>query len=247
MKKKFNSKTTTGFTLVELLIGSVLTFGLISLMGMTLGQITKDSIKSELQVQIEQDSDFLVEFIANEIKTSLVSTQPATDSELSKIPSFIFSSIPSDAKYILLLKNQELAAPIIYFTVPRNSPYVTQTWLAKVSSSNIVLYRWGPSLDSSGDKYSSPNNPAAWGNPVPIADWLSADSNTTTCLDNSWKLIPNTGAAEGFYVCVKLTTQDAKEANLLRLYLTGKVRSERLSRDLIYKKNTQVYSRISNN
>ncbi|ACK73352.1 hypothetical protein PCC7424_4999 [Gloeothece citriformis PCC 7424] len=241
--------STDGFTLAELLVASVLTLGVITTCGIVFNQILKEDIKSELKSQIPSELDRTFELIEREISFSKVSAQPRTDATTN--PKIInYGNIPSDATYILVLTQDDLAAPIVYFTLPRSSNSITQPWLLS-QGSNLVLYRWGPRLDESGVQYDSMDDPSAWGAPTPMIDHLSATPITVSC-PNTWKLIPNSGTTEGINGCVKPTTAIATTGQQVRLKLASQVKSPRLTQnknqpnedEIIYKIEAEIYSKV---
>lgn len=240
-----NRDLTSGFTLLELLVASAMTLIIVTLAGIAIANITRGNLKSNIDSQVQYDLNRTIEFITREIQQSYeVSNAPDTDINTSGMPTAIKNAIPSsDVKYILLLRNNSLnsSSRIVYFTVPGTSTYVTQNWLLAKGQSNLVLYRWGPSFNSDGNYNST--DPSAWGDPVPIADMLSPDSNTSTCASAS--LIPSSGSKKGFYLCVSSNKKQ------VTINATAKIQSDRLTQNKVgsngdvvsYDLKTEVYAR----
>lgn len=216
----------SGFTLVELLLASMLTLVVVTITGMAVAQMTQSNVKANLESQMQYNLNRSVEFVSNEIRNAqTIETNPATYA----------ASVPSGATPILVLQIptsvNPSGKPIIYYTMATNKS--TYPWLL----GNLALYRWGPAIGSDGNY----DKTAAWEH-APIIDMLSDKAKPTTesCATGEKEVsakIPGTTAdAEGFYVCLV-------GDRLAKLHAISNIYSDRLSDTVTKRVDTQAFAR----
>lgn len=217
-----------GFTLLELLLASIMTFFVVSATGYAVLVMTQQSMVSEVASDTQSNLNRAMDFIADEVKsadtieypTSTIYTNPNTATGNN-------FSLPAGATVVLALNKSGLTnssgtpRPIIYYIKPTPTPN-TEVWLGP-----NVIYRWGPSLSATG-AYTNPDKagetPAnnGWRSDAlvdAIADssfYTSGGSNIAYTGINEqgqkkcpaggtattgWTAIPNTSS--GFFACVK--------------------------------------------
>ena len=175
-----NQRVRSGFTLIELIMASMLTLVVVGAAGygtvVMLRENTASSIASDTQYNLNRAADFITEEIkmANSVLTSFTSTGCPSSASITYTP-------------ILGLNIAGQSAPVIYCIGTTTDP-----WLGK-----NMIYRWGPALNSDGSYGSWPTNPQ------PLVDLIAEAPQSSTCptTPSAWTRIPS-GTPKGFFVCI---------------------------------------------
>ncbi|WP_162328546.1 PilW family protein [Synechocystis sp. CACIAM 05] len=169
-------KPVKGFTLLELLMASVLTFLVVSATGYAVFIMTRDNISSSVSSDLQFNTNRASDFIADEIKqSSALSTDPAI------LPSGCTSITSSQFVFGLIFAPATTPSVIYYKKTPPDSP-----WRGPSS-----IYRCGPSFDGSGVvDYASTTRSSN----------ILVDSISTTTTNCPSGMFPTTSVA-GFYIC----------------------------------------------
>ncbi len=183
-----NSKK--GFTLLELLLASIMTLFVVSATGWGLIVMLRENIVATGSSDIQTNLNRAVEFMADETKAASSVYNNLTD----VLAADTGNNFNESGKTVVLALDYGLTAPIIYY-------------FQSVSGSNIwlgpnMIYRWGPTMNNSG-AFTDSGTPSSW-QYEPFMDTISAtsDAGTTNCptTPSAWTAIANTG--NGFFVCV---------------------------------------------
>jgi type II secretory pathway component PulJ len=201
--------SSSGFSLLELLLGCGVTGITVTLAGSFLVVIMNGNQKAEQEINSRFDLERAMDFMADEVK---ISTAIETNNLTVKdIPSLRTASGSRDQKPILVLYPSEktgLKEPIVYYTAipPSNS----------VWNGPLVIYRWGPTLRqigcySDGKVRKSTEDVCAidrdsvfrYYNEVYIDGINSKKANyQPKCSSHQTVNIPNITDRRGFYICL---------------------------------------------
>ncbi|AGF52272.1 slr1931 [Synechocystis sp. PCC 6803] len=189
-----------GFTLLELLLASIMTFFVVSATGYAILVMTRENISSDVSSDLRFNTDRATDFIADEIRqANFLSTNTAN------IPTNTGTGIESCAmqtgeQFVMGLAVSSSDVNVVYYT--KTPP--GGVWLGPSS-----IYRCGPSLTSSGQLGSGRIRSI-------LVDSIStaAGATTPTCPSGTTKR-PTTPTA-GFFLCV-----DNSNQNLVQLRLTA--------------------------
>jgi prepilin-type N-terminal cleavage/methylation domain-containing protein len=173
-----NQRVRSGFTLIELMMASMLTLVVVGAAGygtvVMLRENTASSIASDTQYNLNRAADFITEEIkmANSVLTSFGTATGCNSGTQTPI---------------LGLNIAGQSAPVIYCIGTTTDP-----WLGK-----NMIYRWGPALNSDGSYGSWPTNPQ------PLVDLIAEAPQSSTCptTPSAWTRIPS-GTPKGFFVCI---------------------------------------------
>ena len=231
-----NQGVRSGFTLIELIMASMLTLVVVGVAGygtlVMLRENTASSIASDTQYNLNRAADFITEEIkmANSVLTSFTSTGCPSSASITYTP-------------ILGLNIAGQSAPVIYCIGTTTDP-----WLGK-----NMIYRWGPALNSDGSYGSWPTNPQ------PLVDLIAEAPQSSTCptTPSAWTRIPS-GTPKGFFVCIDPTNKmielhlsaSALDINSSKAQTTQWIStntSSRLGGMATYEIVTQTYIRAPNN
>ena len=172
-------KSDAGFTLMELLMGLVMSTVVIAGLGLGLFQLTRATRDESSKINARNEASRTIEFISDELRRAqsiVVDNSPVNIAALA--PSYPFLT---DGNVRLALNIPGFSEPIIYAVAP---PQAGSSW-----NGPLVIYRWGPPFDANGE-YTT----ATWQNRALIDD-----------LDNSDQTIPDcngTTSYQGFFACM---------------------------------------------
>ena len=203
--KKNKSKPNSGFTLTELLVGLVMSIFVIGALGFGLMQILRVTQKGNSETAARNESSRALDFISDEMRRAeaievvksfayLSTDDDASTTEIDEkvAPDFspLKDSSNNDIQPSLVLKIPGLDQRVIYTVAPPQ----TDTWKGP-----LVIYRWGPTLDSNGN-YTNGNDGSAWGTSVALVDGISNEDVTADGCDMDGD--GNDETYKGFLACV---------------------------------------------
>ena len=206
--KIFNKNTHSGYTLIELIIASVLTVMVISAAGSGVVLMTQKNMIANADGDIKYNLGRAVDFMSEEVKTASLIRDNVSSSNLTTNAA---NFTQSGKTVVLAIRVPGVLQDIIYYTQAPGSP-----WLG-----NLAIYRWGPPIDMNG-LYTNPD-PAdttkpSWRNellidliasaPLTTGCWRGGTINNTAGATAGWTQIPNS-SQQGFYVCSDNTKQTA--------------------------------------
>ena len=226
----YRSKSSAGFTLIELIMASVLGVIVIGVAGFGLNQVLRASRDGNAAAERRSEVARAYDFISDEIRKAELIEPDATNAD--------GYTVTLGENVVLALKlpeidNEELLdsdnndtneARVIYYV---STPPANSVWRGP-----RVLYRWGPPLDANGD-YSpraSASDPSNWVK-QPLLDEIAGNSITLSC-ETGWIA----SAAAGFGACISPNNKTAQ------LYIDGNI-AQALGDSDIYSSNTKTFAR----
>ncbi|VEP16234.1 conserved hypothetical protein [Hyella patelloides LEGE 07179] len=189
--KKFLKKTqpNSGFTLTELLTGLIMSIFVTGALGFGLYQIMAATGRENAKTNARQDASRAVEFISDELRRAQSIEVDTSSGNLNTVAGNY--TPPTGATARLVLRVPGVDERIIYSVAP---PQANSPWQGP-----LVIYRWGPDLNSSGE-YTNTTNPAAWDNDA-LIDQIDNTNQSTNCgVDGSGN--PISVSYQGFFACV---------------------------------------------
>ena len=206
--KKNKFKPNSGFTLTELLVGLIMSTIVIAGLGWGLMQILRTTKTETSKIASRSETSRAFNFIADEVKAAQTIEVDMSSTNLSikddtstpdineeVAPDF---ELPDGGEVRLALRVPNVSQRIIYFVAP---PKNSSPWKGP-----LVIYRWGPGLDSDGNyitdstSASRVNNPTGWKNEA-LIDGVSNESLTASC-DADGDGTAEDVSYKGFYACV---------------------------------------------
>ena len=200
-KQKYNSNS--GFTLTELLVGLIMSIFVIGALGFGLMQILRVTQKGSSETLVRNDSSRALDFISDEMRraqsievnTSVSYLATADDPLTADIDEEVASSFTplqdssgNDIPPALVLKVPNVNERIIYTVAPAQDPW----------KGPLVIYRWGPNLDASGN-YTDSDTPGSWRSQA-LVDGISNETVTATGCDSDGD--GNDETYQGFFACL---------------------------------------------
>lgn len=200
------TKSNSGFTLTELLVGlfmsifviGALGFGLMTVLASSQSEGSKTAARNETGRALDFISDEMRRAQAIEVDMSSSYLDTANDTSTTLIneevaPDF---TLPADGKVSLVLQIPGVSQRIIYFVAP---PAANSPWKGP-----LVIYRWGPELKADGSyvtdstKAGRVNNPFGWTKEALIDKVDNTDQSLDLdCDDNG-----TDDSYQGFFACV---------------------------------------------
>ena len=197
-------RSSSGFTLVELLVGLTIATMVITISGIGLSAIMNANAKAEDETSRRIELNRALDFIADEVRRS---QSIATNASTVTPTGFTVASTvnSSSVQKILALTIPGVATPVVY--------YIATIQSGQIWSGPKVIYRWGPALNINGT-YSS----AASSNEL-LVDFIDSSTPSPNSICASPATNPNPPVANrtGFYACV-----DA-QGKIANIYLRGKL------------------------
>ena len=185
---KISSKNPhSGYTLVELILASVVTVLVISAAGMGVVLMTQKNMIANADGDIKYNLGRAVDFMSEEVKTASL-----IRSSVGSINATNFSS--TGKTVVLAISVPGVSQDIIYYTQVPGDP-----WLG-----NLAIYRWGPALDSSG-AYTNATTPSAWTGQLLVDLIAPAQASGDAGCPSGWSALPS--ATVGFFACVNSTNK----------------------------------------
>ncbi len=210
------SKSSAGFTLIELIIAMVLSAIFMGLTGYGLSVMTSKNQSAEVETQRRTQLNRALEYISEEIRMARTIT-PATGYTIT-------SATPTCA----------VATPILSLTIPDGADLKTIVYylndLSSCAKNQTVWFK--PGVIKRVDLGTSTSTTIADVNGQELVD---AISNTAAPTCTSGTISPATGA-KGFYVCLDNPTNARK----VELHLRAKLSSESSA---LYEVSSQAFSR----
>jgi hypothetical protein len=230
LKKNANS----GYTLVELILASVLTLLVVSMAGYGVYVMTRENMIATASGDIKYNLGRAVDFISEEVKSSATIT---ADSSLTSLLTTCLAAGTGNEV------GTGATTPVLGLSVTtpsgqQNVIYYTQqpssTWLG-----NRAIYRCGPGLDSNGAYTSSINSRLL----IDLIASTKDSKDTATACANGGTAYPN--LTSGFFVC--------KSGNLAELHIASSALESQTSKnslasnanDATYGIISQAYTRAS--
>ncbi len=224
-----NSRSSAGFTLVELLVAASITtivvgvagYGLVSIMGAN----RTASAETDRRMELNRSLDFIAEEVRqataiNRIAAPAISQPSSSTVEAGTVQSLLVLDIPG------------VDQPVVY--------HIAQPKSGSVWGGPRVIYRWGPPLASNGT-YTNTNNDADntlnWQN-EPLVDLIRATkpSPNSPC-PGGWSPSPNLANRLGFYACIDPTRRIAE------LHLLGEVNKAYGGSPATYEVSSKIFAR----
>lgn len=225
-RKKY--KSNNGFTLVELLISSVIGVLVIGAAGYGLMNLLRNSRSSTAQIQQRNDLNRAIEFVSDEMKRAeTIEVDPSDNLTGVTIPTNGTAADAVLALNIPGIPDNTDDTPIVYFL---SSPPDDDIWQGPK-----VIYRYGPPLDEDGNFTNG-----AW-DLEPLVDGISDDDVTASC-DTGWTATPT--SPKGFYACIQPTVEDINVGETAQLFAIGDTGNSygKDPRDT-YQASTKVFAR----
>ncbi len=150
-------KSHSGFTLLELLAGVIMSSIVVSGLGYGLYQLTRTTKDEAAKIAAREGNTRGSDFISSEIRRSLRIEVDNSDTNLGTVaPSYTLptGAVPSN-EAALALEMPGVTQRIIYSVAP---PKAGTLWKGP-----LVLYRWGPNMDQYGE-YTDPEDASGWQN-----------------------------------------------------------------------------------
>jgi len=190
--KILNKNTHSGYTLIELIIASVLTVMVISAAGSGVVLMTQKNMIVSADGDIKYNLGRAMDFMSEEIKTaSLIRSDVSSSALTTNAATFN----QSGKTVVLALSVPGVAEDIIYYTQAPGDP-----WLG-----NLAIYRWGPTLSSTG-AYTNETTPSGWGYNGLLVDLIaSREAPGDGGCPSGWTALPSTTV--GFFACVNSTNK----------------------------------------
>ncbi|MDJ0510879.1 MAG: hypothetical protein QNJ64_16730 [Crocosphaera sp.] len=215
------SKTNTGYTVTELLIGLSLGSLVVAVAGFGLVNTLLLDQKASAKGTMQYNTDRSLEFIAEEVKLGRKVEADAVGA-VDEVPEF---TLPNRAKPILALRVPNVPRRIFYYIKP-----ASDVWLG-----SYVIERWGPNFNTEGQyEESEINNPETWESHV-LMDNIDDTSITPNCPPD-WQS-SNPDAPRGFNVCVDPTER------LVKMNLATTDTNPTWKNDLNYEASMMAFTR----
>jgi hypothetical protein len=185
--KILNKNIHSGYTLIELIIASVLTVMVISAAGSGVVLMTQKNMIASADGDVKYNLGRAVDFMSEEVKTaSLIRSSTGTVNATN------FSS--TGKTVVLAISVPGVSEDIIYYTQAPGNP-----WLG-----NVGIHRWGPDLNSSG-AYTNATTPNAWTGRLLVDLIASTQAPGDGGCPSGWTALPSTTV--GFFACVNSTNK----------------------------------------
>ncbi len=182
-----NKNPHSGYTLVELILASVVTVLVISAAGMGVVFMTQKNMIASADGDIKYNLGRAVDFMSEEVKTASL-----IRSSTGSINATNFSS--TGKTVVLAIRVPGVSQDIIYYTQAPGNP-----WLG-----NVGIHRWGPAIDASG-AYTNATTPSAWTGQLLVDLIASTQAPGDGGCPSGWTALPSTTV--GFFVCVNGTNK----------------------------------------
>ncbi len=222
---KFSQYSNQGYTLLELLIASVLTTFIIGISGFGLQMSLQNNQKAQVDSTVFSHVNKTLDFMSDEIRSAIKVESDVADALANQTS----LSLPSESTPVLALQMPGVAERVIYYVHKPNDS----------GKASEVLYRWGPSFDENGDyKADEIKNPKGWKSAA-LTNLIDSEIIVTPkCQSSDWKSNPPSNA-KGFYSCV-----NTKSPGLVQLNITSSVEpsvSQAVSKNI----GTTVFARAA--
>ncbi|MGK7882425.1 MAG: hypothetical protein AB4060_20330 [Crocosphaera sp.] len=212
-----------GFTLTQLLAGSLLSSLVITIAGWGLVHFLSVDQKASAKGDIQYNSNRALAFIADEVKLATTIESDAV-AALAKAREF---TLPDGAQPILVLQLRDLPEPVIYYTKEAEG----------VWDGPYMMERWGPGFEADGEYDSTDiNNPETWESDV-VIDRIDDTPENPNC-PRDWQA-SNTNSTRGFNACVN------PQKKLVKLNLATTTDNTTWNENVNYQVETMAFARSS--
>ena len=183
--KKNKSKSNSGFTLTELLVGLFMSIFVIGALGFGLMTVLRTTQSETSKVAARNETSRALDFITDEMRSAQSIEVDMSDTNIDALGGSDYTSKKKSGADVRLALNIPgvTAAPVIYSVAPNTSPW----------KGPLVIYRWGPNLNANGN-YTDPTDTTDWRNQA-LVDGISDVAQTVACGGNNITYA-------GFYACV---------------------------------------------
>ncbi len=222
------SLDSSGFTLVELLIGSALTAVTVLLSGAGLNSVLRSTLIGNVENEQNVEINRALDYIAAEVRESKRINDFAGG---GFTPSFTPSNEVDAASVrpILQLEIEGAPNPVVYYLAKQINPNVS-LW-----SQPFLIYRWGPGFDANGQY----QLPLPYRNHVLVDGIDDLPNEPGMSCPTGWTSSPaELSTARGFFACIDPANRIAN------LYQVGHFDQSELQVNP-YQLNKQIYSRSS--
>jgi prepilin-type N-terminal cleavage/methylation domain-containing protein len=191
--KSFDKYSTSGFTLIELVLALAMATIFLGLAGSGLVIVTKQDRAAAADRSSRYELQRSLNFIGNEVQMAQ-SVNPCPPDFSGVSTTAVGSTNPYPVVSLTMPIESGLTEPIIYYVAepPTKSPW----------SGPLVIYRWGPTLNLNGT-YSKGSSAASYSyyNEV-VIDKITANQLANNCDAVFTAAIP-TNHSQGFSACVE--------------------------------------------
>lgn len=197
--RKNTSKTNSGFTLTELLVGMIMSIFVIGGIGFGLMQVLSKTQSEGSRTAARNETSRALDFISDEMRRAQAIEVDLSSGNLNTVASNYSpptgGSPEVDGTPRLALQIPGVSERVIYSV---GKPKDSQPWKGP-----LVIYRWGPVLNGNGS-YSDTgakraDNPAGWTHEA-LVDGVSDESQSTDC-DVNGDGTAETITYQGFFAC----------------------------------------------
>ncbi|MGK7931988.1 MAG: type II secretion system protein J [Microcystaceae cyanobacterium] len=254
------SRSSRGFTLMELLIAASMTLAIVGVAGWALVTIMKTNKIAKAKSEMQYDYNRAVEFIAEELKGSKQIYTDSTDleGEFSTLTNGYLTYKSWMTPIFAFIPDETASAHIVYYLVDTEASGAPgENW-----ASRYVLYRWGPSYTGEG-KYSTESDgsfqhPSKWGAnalvDLVLETWEEIPADRRLCRRRTdeapqfWRRYPSDDDdVLGFFLCVptagNLAGKHAEIHALGQIQAEGGNNAYLGQNDLVYEVVTEAFLR----
>jgi type II secretory pathway pseudopilin PulG len=208
------NKSNSGFTLTELLVGLFMSIFVIGALGFGLMTVLATSQSENSKVKARTENSRALDFVSDEVRRART----------------IETSVTGSGKTFDLTTE----TPVLVLNIPEISSTGKIVYYLKSNSGSnwkgpLVLYRWGPPLNSDGS-YGT-GNISTWDEEA-LIDGINDTTVTSSC--STGTVTPAT--PKGFYACITGT-------NTAQLFLTGQTKTASGRYDDTQTNDSQVVAR----
>ena len=202
LRQNFSQQgNSSGMTLMELLLAAFIGSIVLMVGGTSLYNMTVKNKNVANQIETRTNVSRAMDFIKYESKQALFFEYTDSATLASVAPTF---ALPTGASVPLAMSLPNLPESIIYYVAP---PPNNSLWQGP-----LVLYRWGPKLNTQGEY--NDHDPSNWSTD-PLVDNIDNTALTPNC-GTGWNVSPSSGST-GFYACI---SSDQKAVNI---YINGEI------------------------
>ena len=231
----------SGFTLLELLTGLIMSTIVISALGFGLMQILRTTKSETSKIKVRSETSRALDFVSDEIKRARTIEDDAGNANATNLPiggTIVFAlDIPEISDNVDVDGDGNLLGSDDDTATSERVVYYLRSATGNVWEGPQVLYRWGPPLDDSGE-YTEGN----WDEEALIDKIDDTAIASNPCNVGSQTLTPPLGTAAGFYACIEDDNLDG-EGISAQLYFVGEVDAASGYGTDTYEANTQVAAR----
>ena len=229
--KKNKSKSESGFTLTELLVGLFMSIFVVGALGWGLMQMLRTTRTETSKVEVRGETSRALDFISDEVKRART-----IEANAASAGNFDPNDSDGNAKTVVLALDIPLISEGDTFDTDNNDSTTDERVVYYLKSNGNdnwqgpqVLYRWGPPLDANGDYTAN----SGWQDEA-LIDGIDDTAITGNPCNAGETLTPALTTATGFHACINA-------GNTAQLYLTGETKTA--GGTDTYTANTRVVAR----